>query len=408
MFDLTSEVSPGPYRKRFGDYGQSGTSLPPRSAAKIGKFSVRCMPVPDTDAANPNLDAFRSISPVVEQSAAFANVLSEYDPRSTIICLEVSDSKGKKHGHCFLKIGKVRLVEHFTGRRLTIAAMNLATIIGGSPSFRPDPCAIDAIVEFLQKDFPNLDGINVPALEQDGEHRHQFDMSPALQAGFAPYYEKRGAAWHEFQVPELYDSYLRALSKKRRYNLGRQKKLLWEAFDGQVDFIPVSTCDQFELLEEAFASLMPARGAESAKAYYRACASNGLLKCFILRANGKAVALATGVAYSGELLIHRMHFAHQIQHLSPGTCLWQLILQYACAEKYARIILGFGEAKQASTSENTIRSADSIIYIKSSPRSMVKVLPHFLFGCARSALKQLSSALRASNLNANGARSKAA
>lgn len=353
------------------------------------RFTARSVPFPSDAVLLSHLAEKLPIMPIVEQTAAFAKALATVSPGHSVICLEIVNGGQEIHGYCFMIIGPVELTDYFKGLNVKLARLKLATVIGGVPLFSPCKQAIDAIVACVNSKYPDVDGLYFPAVEQAGEYRSQLKNSELLTTQFLPYMEKIGAIWHEIALPASYDDYLKSLSKKRRYNLSRQRRLLREYFKDEIDFITISTHEDYAILETAIDVLAPPQDAGGAKRYYRACLQSGLLQCYVLHAVGQPIALATGVQYAGELVIHRMYFHRSLADLSPGTCLWQSILEHCCeAGRHSRIVLGFGGVNDATKTKNTVRNVDSIIYLRKNAGSFLNIAPHTIFIAFKAVLKQ--------------------
>ena len=241
-----------------------------------------------------------------------------------------------------------------------ILSLYSASLLGCDGKTPPTELMVRAVIAYLRKSNPGLDAIYDPG------HCPDVTLSATLSSAFgekAGIFEHQLDAYHRFAVPISFDDYMAGFSKKRRYNLKRQSRLLEERFSETLQMSVIENAAQMHMVDAAVSKFKPPEEQDEARKYAVACINSGLMKSFLLHAGIQCVAFALGISAGEYINIHSTSYDPEFAALSPGMELWLRIVRYASEQGgYRQINLGFGDPGRATASLNVVEPRNSVIY----------------------------------------------
>lgn len=152
-----------------------------------------------------------------------------------------------------------------------------------------------------------------------------------------------------------YDSYLKGLPSKKRYNMTRQIRQL-EQEAGPLLTTAITTAGQAPQLRAALDAVLDAGEAAAypGMRYFERLANNGLLHSYVISAASGPLAVVIGTRYHSTWHVHNIFTAQAHARLSPGTSAFLLALKDAAAgQRVARVEFGYGSPNREFRSTHT-------------------------------------------------------
>jgi CelD/BcsL family acetyltransferase involved in cellulose biosynthesis len=144
-------------------------------------------------------------------------------------------------------------------------------------------------------------------------------------------------------------------SRKHRYNLRRSDRRLAEQFDERLELDCTTRSDQVDgFLRESDAIVASSyqrsfrrhlKEADPLNAALHAAATTGRLRCYLLRADGRAIAFQKGVIDGDTYWLLSTAFDPRHRDHSPGQVLLVRVMKDLHAAGVRRIDYGFGDAR---------------------------------------------------------------
>jgi hypothetical protein len=281
---------------------------------------------------------------------------------------------------------KVYLYKHYIGIRI------LGIDLIASPS-------LNLLEELLQKinlSFEGCHAIEVKGLRSLSLLLDHLKKFPNPLFDFIVYTPEGVRTRHLRTLPGSYDEYLHQFSKKKRYNLIRQLRLMEDWSEGSLKLTRIQNPSQVQELLTAYEmlELISKLCLDSLnKEIISDLASRGLLLCYILSVKDRPCAVALGTHFMGTLLVHKIEMDKKLAKFSPGTVLNTLLIRDLIENKLAhKIDYGFGEPKYRMG--NTIEQQVTLMLIRKSLSNHFIVGFHSLFVKLRNSMKALLSESR--------------
>jgi CelD/BcsL family acetyltransferase involved in cellulose biosynthesis len=192
-------------------------------------------------------------------------------------------------------------------------------------------------------------------------------------------------------LPESFDEYLKQFSRKTRYNLGRQVRLLSEHASGRLEVVKFERQADVELFlaEAGRVAAVSWQGVlvgdrvtanEHWKAKLMSLASHGLLRSYLLRCNGTAIAYVFGYEY--ERVYHYVEVGYDpaAAEWSPGSVLLYLLVKdlIECG-RIGTLYFGFGEIFYKKRFGNTTFPSTSVWLLRKTLSNRLHSFNHTAF-----------------------------
>lgn len=152
-----------------------------------------------------------------------------------------------------------------------------------------------------------------------------------------------------------FDSYMKSLPSKKRYNMTRQIRQL-EQEAGGLATTAITAPGQAAQLRAALEALLGAGEAAQypGARYFERLASNGLLHSYVISGAHGPVAAVIGTRYGSTWYVHNIFTADAYAKLSPGTSTFLLTLKDATAAQVVRKVeFGYGSPNREFKSTHT-------------------------------------------------------
>jgi CelD/BcsL family acetyltransferase involved in cellulose biosynthesis len=313
----------------------------------------------------------------VHQSPAYIEHLA--DTARTPEILVLSDGNGHVAG--VVPVRRTGFVMSFSLRSRTLAHLHLRSLIllGSEPMVLDDRRALDALFTFIAGQYSDQHVIEMYAVRENGPFWRYLTQSDVVAKRYGIYVVDGFRDSYSLALPGSVDDYLKKMSKKRRYNLKRQERLLEEHLGGHLELKPVLDEADVPILVQALAALGISTAADTKFPldHYRSAARNRILRCFVLTCAGQTVGVATGIAAEGAFFVHDLHFNKALAKFSPGTTLWQVLIRHLIQER-AITTLGISHGSPAYSFDevNQIERKGRVLLYRRTLPNRLRFLAH--------------------------------
>ncbi len=285
---------------------------------------------------------------------------------------------------------------HVAGRfHLRTPHLPLVTIRGGATMMPEDPGAIDGLIEALTARFAEACGIELFGIDARSRFAQALARADSVRGGFVRERREGLDLIDLISLPDSFGDFLGRYDSKKRYNLKRQLRQLRDHAGGDL------TLDRVEHPADVpnfLAAIAAIGGPDSSPidlqeaASYGDMATRGLLRGYVLKAEGLPIACLMGKQSGQTYLVDWTRFHRGWRAYSPGTTLLYLAIEDLIEHtSTASINMGYGDPKRDYCSTND-RIACGSSWLIPTTRGCQFVL------AARSLLRRCASASRPTRL----------
>lgn len=301
------------------DLPEEGEGFP---SDPIGQLSCRFEPWP-TDAGRQLLQRASFADPVVavHQTAAYLDHLAEIGRRPVLA--SVVDAGGR-----VLAVLPMRETATRFGTRAFRSLWprpRRLIMIGSGPIGSCDPAVLDCLFEFLARSRQGTPLLEAYAMRPESPFGAFLAGSKTVSSWFGLYALGGLRETYSVVLPESLDAYHARFSKKRRYNLKRQERLLTDHLGGPLRVERVEHESEVGRLEAALSRLSSVPRYEPGECLSQA--RHGILLCFLISAGSEIVGVVTGIRSEHAYFAHDIIYNKALTQLSPGTTCWQAVLR---------------------------------------------------------------------------------
>lgn len=221
------------------------------------------------------------------------------------------------------------------------------------------------------------------------------------RVGSARVYRPYGSRpFHFVDLPGTFEEYLAQFSAKRRYNLKRQAKRMADSFKGGLSVRRVVDPGDIDYLVqcavEVSVNSWKARGLPRAvpesignRPMLARLAEDGLLRSFVLEAEGKPCAFIVGYLFRGVFHYADLAYVEALASHSPGAVLLFLATQELIEIDRARFLnFGITDAQYKQVFGNRHLEDAEVLILKPTLANSLKVGVHACFQDAKILLKK--------------------
>ena len=265
------------------------------------------------------------------------------------------------------------------GRALYRTKLDGILLLGSEPMMCHDAETVDKLFLQLSHRHPCRQAIQMDAVPLGSDLWRHLSSSYKISREFSVHVLHGFQDCHAVDVPTSIEEYYRKYSKKRRYNLLRQERLLREHFAQPLELTIVEKEQDVGALMHAMKTLklIITANCSHTELHYGATAKHGLLRCFILKSGETVIGVALGMKSKRTYRIQKFHHNHTLEKLSPGTTLWQLVIRHIIAEgQYSRIDMGYGTPTYRYSATNAIEKKGKIILLRKSLANRARIFAH--------------------------------
>jgi CelD/BcsL family acetyltransferase involved in cellulose biosynthesis len=332
------------------------------------------------------------------QSPRYFDYLQDSEPESRFDIMTVNrGGTGTVVGVVPLKVWTYRLRFALLSRTFIDVGLKSTGIIGSEPMLPEDPAAFDSLFLSLVRRYPESQIFYMDAVPATSYLWRHLRTSPAIRRHFHRLVLDGFRESHSVPVPTSVDAYQKTLSRKKRYNLKRQERLL-EAHCGQPLRMLVITEEKD--LRELFDAIkqLPAtkkRDFVFREAAYMHLSRYEFLHCYILKSGDDVLAVLLGIKAGKTLKTTGVFHDLSLDRYSPGTTLWHRALTHLIGfGEFTQVDFGCGFPAYRHRSTNIIEQKGQVLLFR---RSIVNRCLVLAYSCFSSAVKVLRTRTQAAN-----------
>lgn len=323
----------------------------------------------------------------VYQSPQYVDYLVDTTPPGTLDILTVADSdRDATIGVVPVQRSTVRMPFKFGDRTLLTLAVDGLKFPGSKLLLPDDSAALDSVFHTVSQNYPGCQAIEMESVPAGSYLWSYLRGSPVVERLYYNHVLYGLRECHEVAVPRSIEEYHRRLSRKQRYNLARQERLLETHLGHALVLTVVDSRDSLPLLFAAMQQLnMPARTTSiMTPDDYLASCDHGLLLCYVLTAGSRTIGFAVGIKSRQIYHIDRFYYDKSLGRFSPGTTLWQVILKDLITEGvFTHVDMGYGTPSYKYTAINRIEQKGTVLLLRRSVANRCRMLAHDAFMRAR-------------------------
>lgn len=198
---------------------------------------------------------------------------------------------------------------------------------------------------------------------------------------------------HTISLPETFDDYLKLLSKKKRYNLNRQVKLLREYGEENLTLKEISQPEDIRFMQESIHYLTQKNTERAIEFDYDTeldLAIKNLFLGYVLLVNDVPCSLMIGKKFQNTLYVEQLLYDPTLIALSPGTTMDFLMTEALINQNIIKKIdFGYGHPAYSSSATHTVEKRMTILLFQKNRTNWTIKTAHQLFTYGVEKLKNL-------------------
>jgi len=337
------------------------------------------------------------------QSVAWISTMMDTGSVSLLI-----EETGAEHGRtrrCILPLAptSVRLKFPLSRSLQPSFTIRCLELLGGEPIGEVDYDTLLTTLEAIWKAHPGIDAIYMKSVTQSSHLWGILDQR-GWRIGDTPVYKPDGERpFHYLVLPESFDAYLGQFRKKQRYNLRRQVRVLSEAHANRLELNCLRQARDVDVLIDSIHAITE-RSWKAAKlrraipeavekpAGLAALAEQGLLRSYVLTADGTPCAYVLGYLYNGIYHYANIGYDARFAPYSPGNVLLFLVIEDLIKNAQAKVMnFGISDAEYKRIFGNRHIKDASLLFMRPSLKNSLRREIHRGFSKLKQTVKQLVS-----------------
>lgn len=275
-------------------------------------------------------------------------------------CFVITDrARGSVVGMVPVRISRLPLPVKAGSLTLATYHPHVVRLLGSVPLMPDHPALLQTLFAYLLRAFPDCAAVSMQAFPRElqayvnAATRHQAVILHGWRA------------CHTIPLPDDWAAYLEKINTKKRYNLGRQFRLLEQA-TGALQLQRIDRSTEVRALVDSFAALAPDADLDAVRARdYRVLAANRLLLSYVLRSSDEVIAVIAGTRYGDTWHVHQILYAPQYRHLSAGAVALHAALEDVITHfAFTTADLGYGTPRHRFASTNVLKSRAHILVMR--------------------------------------------
>lgn len=249
-------------------------------------------------------------------------------------------------------------------------------LLGSVPMLEEHPGLLDWACRRVLDHFPAARALSMQAVPQELSGR--FGALDRLRARVLDGWRE----CHTVPIPASFDDYLHKFSAKKRYNLGRQVKLLVKEA-GKLEVARIEQPGQVGLLMDAVRALAPGRdfAAFPARSRFEGLAAHGLLLSYVVSCGGEPVGAIVATNGGDKWHVHNIFSAAKYHHLSVGTSALHVVLEDVMNNfSFSEADFGYGTPNRDFRSTHVLRTRGHVLVYRRGGPTAILVACHCLYG----------------------------
>jgi hypothetical protein len=231
-------------------------------------------------------------------------------------------------------------------------------ILGGELLLPPDHDIHNRFFLAINDVFPEAQCIDLSPLSGTRFTWHYLQESEVIRNLFLTYVIDGMRDYHTVPLPPTFELYLAQFSRKKRYNLNRQVRLLRDSCAEEIELVRVESRSQIELwletrraIDQSYRSRWnrPSDAQDEALLSRRMgdLADRGLLRNYVLKSAHEYFGCISGCQYGGIYHLWNILHNNRFGKFSPGTCTFFLAIEDLFNYRpVTKVNLGFGDPHQ--------------------------------------------------------------
>jgi len=323
------------------------------------------------------------------QTPGYFDHLASTRDRASVFLAVIEDDRRTIVGIVPLVLADADLALRVRGFQLAKLSLSTIRIFPGTPLLPSSPELLGLLFEHLHRIFPDCDSIQLSAVPTRSALWRFLEQSARIDERFLLYAPNGARLCHVADIPDSFDTYLSAFSRKKRYNLKRQVRRLEEHSGGSLTLRRVQAVDDVAGLRQAMSQLGVASDSTLSDSAMRDLAGRSMLLSYVLVGGGKCYAVAVGTRFEDTVLFHRFAHDESLGHLSPGAVLHLSMMEDLIGNRLARRIdYGFGEPTYRSN--NVVDERVAVMLFRKTLLNRVRIFAHSAFERTLAAIKGLA------------------
>jgi hypothetical protein len=300
----------------------------------------------------------------------------------------VRDGAGAVVGVVPLRVARTGLTLDVAGRVLWESRARAVHILGSLPLLPADPALHDLLFAALDKEFAGCAAIAMASVPTESFLWRKVHGSRLLQSKFMPYAVHGVRGCHTIDLPMTVEEYRAKFGAKKRYNLGRQVRLIRRRCGGlelrRID-LPHQVGGLVRAMNAAREAAVPNRWNRPGPPIVdqRAAedlAGRGLLLSYLLVCDGRPGAALMGVQYRDAYHLDAIFRDRSLDRFSPGSTALHLAIEDLIRNTpIRRIDLGFGEPTYTHSSTNAVEPRASLLLMRKTLANRLRRGTHATF-----------------------------
>lgn len=278
-----------------------------------------------------------------------------------------------------------RLPFVFRARTFVEIRRSSVGILGSEPMIPENPGAFDQLFLTFARRYPKSQVIYMDAVPATSYLWHHLQTSRTIRSLYHTLVVDGFREWHSVPLPKSMDEYYAKLTRKKRYNLMRQERLLQNHSGHHLHLITINKEKDLRYLFEAI-EILPTRNKYNfvyRKDDYVRLSRLDLLHCYVLKSGediiGLFVGMKAGKTYKIQTLVHDP----SLERFSPGTTLWQLVLKDLINRReFTSVDFGYGFPAYRHSSTNVVEQKGRILLFRRSIANRCLILAYSSYSTA--------------------------
>lgn len=228
----------------------------------------------------------------------------------------------------------------FGALRRTFLKVPLATAFlpPAEPIVPASPHVCQTLLDGLFRALPGCNCFFIPSVRTDSYLWQYLHEDARNSREYFVYVPEGLRTWHWLDFGDRKDGFLPNIGRKGRYNLRRSVRCLEEKGGGKVECVRIDSEAQVEEFLNAAAAVsdrswqkrdigLQVTNTESDAVRYKDLVRHGLLRSYLLKCGGQAIAYAVGYEYQRVFYYVQIAYDESWAAHSPGTVLLYLLLE---------------------------------------------------------------------------------
>jgi hypothetical protein len=249
-------------------------------------------------------------------------------------------------------------------------------VLGSVPMLEDQPGLLEWACRSMLDHFPAAQALSMQAVPQ--ELCGRFGALDRLRTRVVDGWRE----CHTVPIPASFDDYLHKFSAKKRYNLGRQVKLLAKEA-GKLEVTRIEQPGQVGLLMDAVGALAPARDFATfpERSRFEGLAAHGLLLSYVVTCGGEPVGAIVATNGGEKWHVHNIFSAAKYHHLSAGTSTLHVVLEDVMNSfSFSEADFGYGTPNRDFRSTHVLRTRGHVLVYRPGGPAAILVACHCLYG----------------------------